>query len=171
MAATHEMLSRRHWKGISVRELVRRELAPYMANSNSHLSGPDITLSPEAAQTVSMVLHELTTNAAKHGALSTDDGMVSVRWRQARSADAHLCIEWEETGGPPVRVPRRSSYGTEVIRNLVPYELGGTVDFRLAASGVRCVVTIPARELSPSTPDASPRLADLRQDDRELSHG
>ena len=128
MAATHELLSGRQWKGISVRELVRRELAPYMAKSNTHLSGPDVTLSPEAGQTVSMVLHELTTNAAKHGALSTDDGLVSVRWRRTWNADACLCIEWREAGGPAVNAPRRSGYGTEVIRNLIPYELGGTVD-------------------------------------------
>jgi two-component sensor histidine kinase len=118
-----------------------------------------------------MVLHELTTNAAKHGALSTDDGLVSVRWRRASSADACLCIEWRETGGPAAHVPRRSSYGTEVIRNLIPYELGGTVDLAFAPEGVRCVVNIPATELSPGKLGGKLRLVDLGQRERELSHG
>ena len=79
MAATHELLSGRQWRGISVRELARRELAPYMATNNTALDGPALMLSPDAGQKVSMVLHELTTNAVKHGALSTN-GRISVRW-------------------------------------------------------------------------------------------
>jgi two-component sensor histidine kinase len=171
MAATHELLSGKQWRGISVRELVRRELAAYMAESNTDLSGPDVTLSPEAGRTLSMVLHELTTNAAKHGALSTDDGLVSVRWHRAWNAGAGLCIEWREAGGPAVQPPQRSSFGTEVIRNLIPYELGGTVDLAFTAEGVRCVVSIPATELSQGTPGGSLRLVDLREQGRELGHG
>jgi len=151
MAATHELLSGRQWKGISVRELVRRELAPYMATNNTALDGPELMLSPEAGQNVSMVLHELTTNAVKHGALSTNDGRISVRWNRTRNgADAWLCIEWRETGGPTVQTLRRSSYGTEVIRNLIPYELGGTVDLLFASEGVRCDINIPLPEASGS---------------------
>src|SRR5262245_14527379 len=144
MAATHELLSSREWKGVSVRELVRRELAPYMARDNTALDGPELMLSPEAGQNVSMVLHELTTNAVKHGALSTNEGRISVRWNRRRNgAGAGLCIEWRETGGPLVQIPRRSSYGTEVIRNLIPYELGGTVDLVFASDGLRCRLQIP----------------------------
>jgi PAS domain S-box-containing protein len=122
MAATHELLSCRQWKGVSIRELVRRELAPYMTGSNTDLSSPDLTLSPEAAQALSMVLHELTTNAAKHGALSTDDGGVCVSWHAMPDGgpDAWVQIEWQETGGPAVGPPARPGYGMEVIRDLVP---------------------------------------------------
>jgi two-component sensor histidine kinase len=143
MAATQELISRREWIGVSVRELVERELAPYLARNNTDLHGPDLTLTPDAGQAVSMVLHELATNAAKHGALSTDDGRVSVRWNRARNGNPRLRIEWQESGGPAVHSPRESGYGTEVIRNLVPYELGGTVDLAFAAEGLRCAINIP----------------------------
>jgi two-component sensor histidine kinase len=149
MAATHELLSCRQWKGVSIRELVRRELAPYETPSNTELDGPELTLSPETAQAMSMVLHELTTNAAKHGALSTDDGRVSVRWGQVMSGnpEARIRIEWREAAGPTVQAPKRSGYGTEVIRDLVPYELGGTVDLAFAPGGVRCEIDIPVAGL------------------------
>ncbi len=155
MAATHELISGRGWKGISVRELVQRELAPYMAKNNTDLHGPDLTLSPDAGRTVSMVLHELTTNAAKYGALSTDGGRVSVRWGRVRSGNVDTCvwIEWQETGGPVTKTPQRSGYGAAVIRNLVPYELNGTVDLVFASEGLRCAINIPVTEVSSSTRD------------------
>lgn len=158
MAATHELLSCRQWKGVSLQELVRRVLAPYMTKNNTDLDGPELTLSPEAAQAVSMVLHELTTNAAKHGALSTDDGRVSVRWGRVLNgtSDARVRIAWRETAGPAVQPPKRSGYGMEVIRDLIPYELGGTVDLVFAPAGVRCDLDIPAAGL---IGERSPRRA------------
>jgi PAS domain S-box-containing protein len=145
MAATHELLSRRHWKGIAMSELVRRELAPYATRTNTDINGPELTLSPEAGQAVSMVLHELTTNAAKHGALNASSGRVCVRWYPVTNgnADPRVCIEWRETGGPLVQTPKKSGYGMEVIRDLIPYELGGTVDLAFAPEGVRCDLDIP----------------------------
>jgi len=145
MAATHELISRREWNSIPVRELVQRELAPYMGKINTDVDGPDLMLSPDAGQALSLVLHELATNAAKHGALSTTNGRVSVRWNRVRNgnADACLYIKWRETGGPTVQFPRSSSYGTELIRNLIPYELGGTVDLVFGTDGVRCDIYIP----------------------------
>jgi PAS domain S-box-containing protein len=154
MAATHELLSCRQWRGVSLRELVRRELAPYMTGSNTDLDGLEATLSPEAAQAVSMVLHELTTNAAKHGALSTDAGRVSVRWRRVsgEKPGAWVRIEWREADGPAVRLPQRSGYGMEVIRDLLPYELDGDVDLEFAPGGVRCDLDIPVAGLSGEPP-------------------
>jgi two-component sensor histidine kinase len=117
-----------------------------------------------------MALHELTTNAAKHGALSTDDGRVSVRWSRTRTADAGAClrIQWQETGGPPVQPPQRSSYGTEVICHLVPYELDGTVDLVFAPEGIRCDIQIPLAELGGGK-DGKARLVDVEPRERELS--
>ena len=146
MAATHQLLSGRRWDGIPLSELVHRELTPYATGNNTAIDGPDVTLSAEAGQAVSMVLHELTTNAAKHGALSVHDGRVSVHWDSELNgnADARIGIEWQETGGPAVRAPHTSGYGMEVIRDLIPYELGGTVDLAFASDGLRCRLEIPA---------------------------
>jgi two-component sensor histidine kinase len=80
MASTHELLSHRRWRGLTLSDLLRRELAPYRMSNNSEIDGPEVTLSAEAGQAIAMLLHELTTNAAKHGALSTREGRVSVRW-------------------------------------------------------------------------------------------
>jgi PAS domain S-box-containing protein len=146
MATTHELLSYRHWHGLLLAELVRRVLAPYATAGTTQIEGPDVILSAEAGHTMAMVLHELATNAAKFGALSTKDGRVSVRWGHLRNGDAEspLCVWWEESGGPTVRPQARSGYGTSVIRDLIPYELGGRVDIVHAPDGVRCTLEIPA---------------------------
>ena len=153
MATTHELLSARRWHGVSLTELVRRELAPYATRNNTEIGGPEVTLSAEAGQVVSMVLHELTTNAAKHGALSGHDGQVSVHWHGASNgnADAPIAIEWQETGGPAVQAPDTYGYGMEVIRDVIPYELGGRVDLSFPADGLCCRLEIPAEWLSNGT--------------------
>ncbi len=90
-------------------------------------------------QAVARVLHELVTNAAKHGALSMPGGHVSVNWDRKPNGDgANLMLVWQEHGGPPVKSEVQSSYGTNLIRNLIPHELGGKIDLVLASEGVSC---------------------------------
>jgi two-component sensor histidine kinase len=146
MASTHELLSSSRWEGVALRELVRRELAPYASNNNTCIKGPDIILRAEAAQTTASVLHELTTNAAKYGALSRREGRVAVRWHLAPKGQGPgpLTIEWQEAYGPPVCVPSNSGYGRSVITELVPYELGGTARLVFLQEGVQCRLVIPA---------------------------
>jgi two-component sensor histidine kinase len=106
MATTHELLSSHRWHGVSLMELVRRELAPYATRNNTKINGPGILLKPEAGQAMAMVLHELATNAAKYGALSTKDGRVSIRWHRRLMLNghprSHLVFEWQEIGAPPL---------------------------------------------------------------------
>jgi PAS domain S-box-containing protein len=157
MATTHELLSNRRWQGIPLAELVRRELAPYATTSNTRIDGPDVVLSAEAGQTLAMVFHELATNAAKFGAISVKPGRVTVRWnfRQNGHAESWLCIRWAESGGPRVVPPTRSGFGTSVVRELIPYELSGTVELMHPPEGVRCNLQIPAHWLSASVPSGS----------------
>jgi PAS domain S-box-containing protein len=149
MATSHELLSSRRWKGVSLIELVRRELAPYATRYNTEINGPDILLKPEAGQAMALVLHELATNAAKYGALSTKDGRVSIRWDRDVNGHprSHMVFKWQEIGGPAVVALGKSSYGTSTIRDLIPYEFGGTVDLVLAPEGVQCRLELPAEWL------------------------
>jgi PAS domain S-box-containing protein len=146
MATTHELLSSHRWHGVSLMELVRSELAPYATRHNTEINGAGILLKPEAGQAMAMVLHELATNAAKYGALSTKDGRVSIRWHRHLNGHPrpHLMFEWQEIGGPPVVAVNKSSYGTSTIRELIPYEFGGAVDLVLAPEGARCRLELPS---------------------------
>jgi two-component sensor histidine kinase len=99
---------------------------------------------------MALVLHELATNAAKYGALSTPRGLVSVTWSVGSNGvePSTLSLEWIEQGGPIVTVPAQAGYGDSVIRDLIPFELGGVVDYELAREGARCRLAIPAKWLS-----------------------
>lgn len=146
LASTHELLSYRRSRGLVLSDLLQLELAPYRRSNNSEIDGPEVRLNADAGQAVAMVLHELTTNAAKHGALSTQKGRVSVRWHWPLNGNGrdHLVIEWEESGGPSVEVPNKPGFGTSVIGDLIPYELGGKVDLAFARGGLKCRVEIPS---------------------------
>jgi PAS domain S-box-containing protein len=158
MATTHELLSSCRWQGVSLTELVRRELEPYATRYNTEINGPGILLKPEAGQAMATVLHELATNAAKYGALSTKNGRVLIRWGRPRS---HLVFEWQELGGPPVVALGKSSYGTSTIRDLIPYEFGGTVDLVLAPEGVQCRLELPAEWLGEDREPFGGRRTDI----------
>lgn len=148
MASTHALLSRGRGQGVHVGDLVRRELEPCMGACEATIEGPEVLLSAEATQALAMVLHELVTNAAKYGALSTPDGRVDVRWRCRPDGGSRdlLTIEWQESRGPPVRAPTRRGFGTTVICDLIPYEFGGTVDLDYSAGGVRCQIELPLEQ-------------------------
>ena len=114
MATAHELLSGCKWQGLPLAELIERELAPYAAGSNAEAGGPAVVLMAEAGQALAMVVHELVTNAAKYGALSAQQGRVSVRWRLVpeNGSGAHLALDWQEAGGPAVSPSSRIGYGT-----------------------------------------------------------
>jgi two-component sensor histidine kinase len=144
MAAAHTLLSESRWRGVGLDDLVRTEVAPYSTGSNVRMSGENITLTPAEAQGLAKVLHELATNAAKYGALSVPGGEVSVNWdRKPNGKAPTLILEWREAAGPPVASKVQSSYGTDLIRNLIPHELGGSVDLAFVKEGVNCRIEFP----------------------------
>jgi PAS domain S-box-containing protein len=156
MAEAHALLSSGRWQGVNLAHLVRQELAPCAAALNTMVEGPDIVLAADAAQPVAFVLHELATNAAKYGALSIPKGQVRVQWHQR--AKGHVAgavvLDWKETGGPLVPASISPGYGTSVVKDLIPYELGGVVDLVFAPEGVRCRLEIPGKWLN--KPDRPP---------------
>jgi two-component system, chemotaxis family, CheB/CheR fusion protein len=145
MAVAHDLLSQSGWRGVGLTSLVHTQLAPYATDGNITISGTDLTLTAAETQAVAMVFHELVTNAAKYGALSVPEGQVSVSWDRKLNGDATaiLMLEWRELRGPPVATEVQPGYGTGLIRDLVPHELGGKVDLVFDSGGVICRVEIP----------------------------
>jgi PAS domain S-box-containing protein len=145
MAAAHALLSQSRWSGVGLTDLIRHQLAPYTTDANTAISGPDVMLTSAETQAVAMVIHELVTNAAKHGALSNPNGRVSVSWDCAGAdAAAVLAITWRELGGlPPIATAVQSGYGSGLIRDLIPHELGGTVKLTFPPEGAVCRIEIP----------------------------
>ena len=147
IAAAHALLSQSRWDGVGLTDLMRHQLAPYTTDANTAISGPEIILTSAETQAVAMVIHELVTNAAKHGALSSPSGRVSVSWDRAEAdAAAILTITWCELGGPPITTSVQSGYGLTLIRDLIPHELSGTVDLAFQTDGLCCKIEIPIKE-------------------------
>jgi two-component sensor histidine kinase len=143
MAAAHTLLSENRWGSVGLDALVRSQLAPY-AGPNVRVSGTNVMLAAAETQAITRVLHELATNAAKYGALSIWGGQVSVSWDlKPDGAATKLILVWRERGGPPVASEHPAGYGTNLICNLIPHELGGTVDLVFAKEGVNCRIEIP----------------------------
>jgi PAS domain S-box-containing protein len=147
MADAHALLSSGRWQGVKLALLVQQELAPCAAAHNTTVEGPDIVLAADAAQPVALALHELATNSAKYGALSSAKGHVSVQWHLRANGNLRgaLVLDWKEVGGPPVPASISPGYGTHVVKNLIPYELGGAVELGFPPSGVWCRLAIPRK--------------------------
>src|SRR5262249_17747179 len=146
IAAAHALLSQSRWSGVGLTDLIRHQLAPYTTDANTTISGPDVTLTVAQTQAAAMVIHELVTNAVKYGALSCRDGRGSVPWyRPGPDTETMLTITWREFGGPPIAAPTQSGYGSSLIRDLIPHELGGTVDLVFLPDGACCEIEVPLK--------------------------
>jgi PAS domain S-box-containing protein len=154
LARAHTLLSDSRWNGADLSTLVNEELAPYRAGDRIRCGGPDISLQPATAQGLALALHELATNAAKHGALSAPGGKVSLDWQLHGDA---LTLNWVENGGPPVAEPASRSFGLKVIAASVQQQLGGNASFDWNPKGLRCTVSIPRSELNKSRAFNPPR--------------
>lgn len=146
LSKAHDQLTRHHWENAELRELLAGSLAPYASASAERivLRGEDVVLRPRAVLTLAMAVHELTTNAAKYGALSVPTGSVEITWRPVvEEGRKHLRIDWIESGGPEVVVPKRRSFGSRMIEGSIDAELGGIAKLNYPAEGLRCEMLIP----------------------------
>jgi two-component sensor histidine kinase len=169
MADAHALLSQNRWDGVDLAELVRRQLAPAATDANATIGGPNVTLTVAATQTLAIVLHELVTNAAKYGALSTPHGRVEVNWNRGPGEDAaNLSLVWREIGGPAVAASPDCKYGVSIIRDLIPHELSGSVDLAFASGGVCCKIEIPGAALDEQAGQASLPVTGVRPLDARL---
>jgi PAS domain S-box-containing protein len=142
LSRAHALLSSSRWQGADLDKLADDELAPYRSAHADRLSisGPKVTLEPTKAQTLALALHELATNAAKYGALSSASGKLSLSWEM--QADA-LTLHWQETAGPETVKPTTTGFGTQIITGSIEKQLGGKTKFEWLPSGLRCTLTIP----------------------------
>jgi two-component sensor histidine kinase/DNA-binding response OmpR family regulator len=171
LAATHNLLSSTRWEGADLGKIVEEEMAPYHATHRKRVitSGPAVVLLPATAQAVALALHELATNAAKYGALSTETGTLSVAWQVGRDA---LMLDWTETGGPPAAEPARLGFGLTIVRSSIEEQFRGGVSYQWRPEGLRCALSIPVAQIAPSPPAAqAPALAPARSDDRRSLAG
>jgi PAS domain S-box-containing protein len=145
-AAAQVLLAQQAWSSLGLRELVEFELRPYAEDGQRlSLQGEALNLNSAAAESLAMVVHELATNAAKYGALSTPDATLGVRWRLTHDAsgEARLVFDWIERGGPPVTPPQRHGFGSMVIESSAR-GLGGTAKLTYAPEGLCCTIDVPA---------------------------
>ena len=145
LARAHTLLSESRWRGADFDTLVAEELAPYRAEYGDRIAaiGPPVSLQPITAQTLALSLHELATNAAKYGALSSSEGTLSVSW-ELRAG--RLAVLWRETGVRLGESHATQGFGLKLISTSVEQQLGGKANFEWTPSGLRCDIVVPLRE-------------------------
>lgn len=164
LAQAHDLLTRTNWEGADLETTVTRTLKPFDRSEPSaiEIDGATLTLPPRAALVLTMMFHELATNAAKYGALSVAGGKVAVSWRVEDEGDRQrLRLDWRERGGPKVSPPAQRGFGANLIERGVVYELDGSVDLRYPEDGVECAIQLPwpIEAEGEAEPDESGRLA------------
>lgn len=144
LAATHTLLTLRDWRDASLRDILEAELTPYEHQDRIKLEGPDVRLPPKHALSLTLTLHELTTNAAKYGALAQQGGKLEVTWVvSVDAAGRQLTVRWVEsgvTGISPADI--KPGFGTRLIKSAVAHDLQGTCEYRLASSGLTCTLSM-----------------------------
>lgn len=150
LAKTHSLLTQSTWQGAELSELIRDQL-PFGDGEDERItcSGPLVMLNAQAALHLSLVLHELATNAIKHGALSDRRGRLSIRWMVRTETERKLVLQWQERGGPTVTVPQSRGFGTTLIEKSLEAH-GGVTSIRYEAEGVTCEVILPLPETETS---------------------
>ncbi len=146
LARTHDLLVDEGWEGTGIGRIVRRILEPYRAVNGERITaeGPALALRPQSGLALSMILHELATNAAKYGALSAPRGRLKVTWRRDDRADPpHVHLSWIEESGPPVKPPARRGFGTKLIERGTAHELHGKATLDFNENGLHCELSLP----------------------------
>lgn len=143
LAASHSLLDGAQWGPTDLKALVEAQLSSHDHDENrTRIDGPNVLISPNDALSIGLALHELLTNAARYGALSSEQGYVSIDWHVAGEA---VQVRWEEHGGPPVIEPAKRGFGLNLIERALAQELGTPISIEFAANGLRCQFTIPLR--------------------------
>lgn len=149
LAAAHNLLTRKNWETAMLSEIIADSVNATTGALALRVSleGPEIVLRPQTAVSLAMAVHELSTNAIKHGALSNDEGTVCVEWAVDRDGEGpRLHLEWRERDGPLVMEPPRRGFGSRMIERGLAAELRGTVVLDFRPDGLRCRISAPLPE-------------------------
>jgi PAS domain S-box-containing protein len=150
LALAHDILTQTRWIGIGLSELLAAVLAPYRSPEGTRvrISGPAILLPARAVVPLSMVLHEMTTNAAKYGALSTRSGNVEITWKLTGGIDKSVELVWQECNGPKVKAATSTGFGTKLIDHVIRHDLDGSTKINFDPAGVRWTIEFPLSGLA-----------------------
>jgi chemotaxis family two-component system sensor kinase Cph1 len=162
MAQAHGLLSRGRWEAAGLQALVEEVTRPYRDAAGPArvlVDGPEIRLRPKAAVSLGLALHELASNAARHGALTSPGGRVEVCWRVGETS---LVLDWREMGGPRVVLPDRRGFGCLVLERGLAYELGGRTTLDFAPEGLHARIELPLRQIAEATGAPRAGAASLR---------
>ncbi len=156
LARAHTLLTRSSWQGAEISDLIRDQVT-LGANDDPRVSysGPSFILDPQTAVKLALVLHELGTNARKHGALSVPEGKLSAQWELRLNGERELRLDWVETDGPKVSPPSEHGFGTTLVEQSV-LSCGGQLSVDYTDQGLRCRIVLPYSD--PIQIDTSPRM-------------
>jgi two-component sensor histidine kinase/CHASE1-domain containing sensor protein len=157
LSASQDLLVRNKWKDIEFHELVRSQLGHFhdLLGSRITIRGSDTVLDASNAQTVSMAIHELATNATKYGALSNDAGTVDIHWHcEGKAPNKKFHLYWEESGGPPVAAPSKHGFGTKVTGMMIKMSLEADIETNFATEGFSWHLSCPHHQLTIIQPES-----------------
>ena len=145
LANVNTLLVQSRWTGATLHNLVTKELSPYCQSNDprAQIDGPNVLLEPTTAQSIAAALHEMATNAAKHGALSVPDGQLKIAWHHSPNG---FILNWSEMNGPPVVPPKRQGFGMSLMDTMIQGQLKGTLRFDWHPEGFKCEISLPSIE-------------------------
>ncbi len=146
LSSAHDVLLQENWAAAELHAIVDQVLAPHRGTSRNYVvDGPQVRVNPQQAVSLSLVLHELCTNAVKYGSLSVPSGKVEVSWNLAvdGSGKRHMNLLWVESGGPEVATPERKGFGMRLIARTFEAENAGRVEIDFRPEGLRCLIELP----------------------------
>ncbi|HSR00891.1 MAG TPA: PAS domain S-box protein [Sphingomicrobium sp.] len=147
LAAAHNLVMKQTWEATPISSAAEAAVGPFQtADRRITLAGPAVLLTPAATVTLTLALHELATNAAKYGALSTDHGKIEINWEVNGGA---LTMVWRERDGPVVAEPETSGFGTRLLKQAVARDWGGTVSIDFCPPGLVCTISAPLERITP----------------------
>lgn len=152
LGISHDLLIREGWTGAGCRTLIENAILAFQTEGLKQfsISGDNLAISSGPTVELSMVLHELCTNALKHGALSTPNGRISIAWSVDETTE-RFKLQWIESGGPAVAEPMQRSFGTRFINQALPGQLAGTPRLQFLPSGLVCNIDVPVNSMQEPT--------------------